>query len=279
MKWGNAFTPDYVNILNRAIRNHVHDLDYFICITDDTSGLDPLIHTLPLPELPLDRSFFSAGAWPKLSLFKRGILPKGYRTIFIDLDMIVCGDINRFFQLTDDFYAIGPTSWNAPSKQPKSFFYKKFKSIRNEKKNAKKNLIISSRGLDASNIQPNTLGSGMFVFDSDSLNYIYEEFMSDPISHQLLYDNEQHFLESRLAQWTPWPPGWIIHYKYSLRQPLFKDLFMHPSPPPEDTSVVAFSGRPRPHELAENFFSSLKEFPHCRIGKVDWVKKYWRENI
>jgi hypothetical protein len=276
MKWGTAFNSDYVNILSYAAKKHIDDLDAFICITDDSSGLNPSVEAQAFPDIPLDESFYKAGAWPKLSLFKKGVLPDGYRTLFIDLDMIICGDLNRFFDLPQDFYAIGPTSWDAPEKKPKSALYTTWKAWRSAKKQAKRNNILTQLGLDAKNIQPNTLGSGIFAFNSGTLPHVYDDFFRDPETNRILYDNEQHFLESRLIQWAPWPPEWVSHYKYNLRQPLLKDLLNHPRPPSKNTSVVAFSGRPRPHELAENYLSSIKEFPHCRVGKVPWVENYWR---
>jgi len=275
MKWGTLFGSDYVNILHNSVKNHVDNLDAFICITDDSLGLSSSIQVQPLPVMPIDKSYYMAGAWPKLGLFKNGVLPDGCRVLFIDLDMIVCGDLNRFFELPQDFYALGPTSWAAPEKKKKSAIYTKWKAWRSSKKQVKHDDLLVKHGLDGKNIQPNTLGSGIFAFNSGSLSHVYDEFIKDPESNRVLYDNEQHFLESRLTDWASWPSEWVSHYKYNLRQPLLKDLFKHPSPPSINTSVVAFSGRPRPHELAENYFSSIKEFPHCRVGKVGWVEDYW----
>lgn len=47
MKWGKAYGGEYVNMLYRAVRDHL-SLDHdFICITDRTDGLDPGITCHP----------------------------------------------------------------------------------------------------------------------------------------------------------------------------------------------------------------------------------------
>ena len=275
MKWGTLFDAKYVNVLFSAVKAHLPSMDDFICITENASGLHADIKAQPIPDMPLDPSYYAAGAWPKLSLFKIGVLPKDSQILFIDLDMMICGDLTRFFELPSAFYACGGSTWGAPPKSPRPAVYVRYKEAREHKKALEAKNEARKLGYDNIDVPPNTMGSQVFTFYGDTLNGVWDNFIADPVKARALHINEQHFLERNLDAWTAWPAGWVIHYKYNLRQPLVKDIWTHPSPPPPTASIVSFSGRPRPHELAERYISSLKEFPHVRFGRVEWFKDYW----
>jgi hypothetical protein len=275
MKWGTLFNATYVNVLFNAVKAHCPSLDQFICITEDATGIHPDVKIQPIPDMPIDASYYAAGAWPKLGLFKRGVLPENSRVLFIDLDMMICGDLDRMFTLPARLYAIGGSSWNAKPKSKRPFWYNAYKAYRNSRK---ENQALQNRkklGLTEQSIPPNTMGSGIFLFDGNSMPWIYDEFAKNPAEARARFTNEQHFFEYLCRGWEPWPPGWVIHYKYSLRQPLGIDWFKQPKAPPAEASVVAFSGRPRPDELTTRCISSLAEFPHMRFGRVKWFEKYW----
>ena len=53
MKWGSAYSADYVNILHRASRAHMERGFRFICLTDDPIGLDDGIEVFPVPDMGL----------------------------------------------------------------------------------------------------------------------------------------------------------------------------------------------------------------------------------
>ena len=87
LKWGNKYGPEYVNILHSRIR-HWHPDWEFVCYTDNTQGLDTGILTQQLPtELGLH------GWWFKIWIFNQ-MLPG--ENIFLDLDMLVAGDLEVF---------------------------------------------------------------------------------------------------------------------------------------------------------------------------------------
>jgi hypothetical protein len=277
MKWGNLFDAKYVNALFSAVKRNTHDLDDFICITEDPSGLNTDIKILPIPDMPIDRTYYLSGAWPKLGLFKSGFLPRNSRILFIDLDMMICGNLNKFFDFKGALCAIGPGSWER-ERNKYGPIYRHYKERRARIKNAKQDEERRILGIEKNIIKPNTLGSGIFCFYGDELQEVYEKFIKNVNLARVMYSNEQHFLEFAVDHYRAWPLGWVVHYKYNLRQPLLVDIFRHPLPPPETASVVAFSGKPRPHELSDSYFSSLKEFPHLRIGKVRWFREYWQNN-
>jgi glycosyltransferase involved in cell wall biosynthesis len=119
LKAGSEYGPEYVNILRDMVSRNL-PLGYpgkFVCLTDDDSGLDKGIETLPLPE-DLERW------WGKLYLFKRGLFPDGSRIVYFDLDTVLIGPLDGIvkykgqFATLKDFYQpkrLGPAvmMWEA----------------------------------------------------------------------------------------------------------------------------------------------------------------------
>lgn len=110
---------EYVNVLRDMVSRNLPEgyPGRFVCVTDDPTGLDAGIETLPLPN-DLEKW------WGKLYLFKRGLFPKGERMVFLDLDTLIVGpldDIVKYdgaFATLNDFYypeRVGPAvmMWEA----------------------------------------------------------------------------------------------------------------------------------------------------------------------
>ena len=118
VKAGTAFGPEYVNILFDMVRRNLPNgyPGRFTCITDDGRGLDPMIH---VEQLPADLERW----WGKLYMFKRGLFPDGARCVFMDLDTVIVGKLDRLaayrgqFATLRDFYhrRLGPAviAWEA----------------------------------------------------------------------------------------------------------------------------------------------------------------------
>lgn len=102
LKWGNKYSSEYVNKLyNMVKRNISYDFN-FICFTEDSSGLDSNIKTLPLLDKKLN------GWWNKLWLFSSQVANQlNYEpTLYLDLDIILVDNIDCFFDIKKDFVII-----------------------------------------------------------------------------------------------------------------------------------------------------------------------------
>ena len=87
IKWGTKYPPEYVNHLARAVRRHLTLPHRFVCLTDDPRGIDADVETKPLAEeLP--------GWWNKLALFQPRVHDLEGTLLFIDLDMVVVGNLD-----------------------------------------------------------------------------------------------------------------------------------------------------------------------------------------
>ena len=100
LKWGDKYSPQYVNILyNMCKRNCTVDYD-FVCLTENSHGLKSEIIVKPLPKIPLH------GWWMKPYVFARENNFTG-EVLFLDLDLIVYKNIDKlWFHNTSDFLII-----------------------------------------------------------------------------------------------------------------------------------------------------------------------------
>ncbi len=101
---GEAFSPAYVSNLYDMVRRNLEEgfSGRFVCFTDQPEEF-PGVETAPLPyDLP--------GWWSKLALFRDGLFPKGDRVLFLDLDTLITGPIDKLasydgpFAILRDFY-------------------------------------------------------------------------------------------------------------------------------------------------------------------------------
>ena len=79
MRWGALYPPGYVNVLYSGVKRHLDPPFRFVCLTNETEGLDPGIETFPIPDLGFADYHWKSGAWPKLSVFLEDLYVKYYR--------------------------------------------------------------------------------------------------------------------------------------------------------------------------------------------------------
>lgn len=89
LKHGTKYGPEYVNkLFNMTERNCTLPHD-FVCLTDDPSGLDPRIKTIPLPSN-------LQGWWCKPYMYSKD-LPINGTILYMDLDVVIAGNIDKLF--------------------------------------------------------------------------------------------------------------------------------------------------------------------------------------
>ena len=97
LKHGNKYSAEYVNILAYRLRLTTPDIDSIVCYTDNPDGIELHlgIEVLPLPVL--DEPLW--GWWWKPYILAHH--PAG-ENIFVDLDMLICGDMSVFCPTNTD---------------------------------------------------------------------------------------------------------------------------------------------------------------------------------
>jgi hypothetical protein len=110
MKWGKKYGPEYVNRLHSMTSRHLTLPHRFVCLTDDRTGLNAGIETFPIPSLELPAGAPERG-WTKLVSFSPALTAPGGPelqgdVLFLDLDIVIVGNMDSFFEQPGDFLII-----------------------------------------------------------------------------------------------------------------------------------------------------------------------------
>ncbi len=96
------FTPAHVNGICEIIRRKSSTPVRFVCVCDDARGLDPDIIAKPFPDygVPFE-VLIRPGYLAKIAIFDASVLQVGLKTVFLDLDTAILGDITAMTDLLD----------------------------------------------------------------------------------------------------------------------------------------------------------------------------------
>ena len=243
MKWGTLYPASYVNVLYTACRANITGDFKFVCLTEDAEGLDSAIISYPIPDLDLESFHWKKGGWPKLAVFTQDFFGLKGRALFIDLDTVITGSLDPFFDYnTPKMVAIdtGPT-W----------------------------------GVGAPDATP-LAGTGIFTFDLGAHSEVLDHFMANRDAVVAQHRIEQIYVQSMVHDMAFWPADWVLSFKYHLRQPALVGLVKSPPNPKPENRVIAFHGEPRPIDLVNGGLWGIG--PHWGLGRVKWMVDYWRRH-
>lgn len=241
MKWGTLYSAEYVNVLYQACRANITGEFRFVCLTDDSKDLLPGIDVFPIPDIGLDSWHYFNGAWPKIVVFDHRLYDLSGRVLFIDLDSVICGNLDEMFELKGSLVAIDSQPWKGKPGSPRTM-------------------------------------SSVFAFDAGEMGWVVDRLRSDRDALVAKYHIEQDYLHGEVPGIQYWPQSWVISFKYHLRQPLIVDRFLEPKAPPAGTKILAFHGRPRPIDLIHPPAGNWDRFPHYGSGAVSWMQTYWQQH-
>jgi hypothetical protein len=240
LKWGNRYGPHYVNALYKAVQRHLYRPFEFHCCTDDDSGLEAGIKIIPFPENPgIQRG------WPdilvKLMLLRDGFGGLQGPTLFLDLDVLITGDIDRFFDYKPGEYCIihNWVNW--------------------------RKALLGRR--------PAVGNSSVFRFDAGRSNAVYETFLAEmaQAEDRNSFNTEQAFLTHAMGKVNWWPEEWVRSYKWNCR-PFFPLNYVKTPRLPDGCRILVFHGRPDPDEALRGFRGRK---PHHYLRPAPWIADYW----
>ncbi len=213
MKWGEKFGAEDVNRLYRMVRRNLDAPPHMLCLTDRPEGIDPRVHCLPLPPVPVVGERDDRG-WRKLGLFSEALAETiDGEVLYLDLDIAVAASLEPFFEQPGEFLII---------KDYKPWRYRhRFSG-----------------------------NSSVFRFRVGSLGGLLQDLRERGESVRRDFRDEQEFLSDhvrRLGLLDYWPSGWCVSFKHDCVRPLPFGLWQPPALP-EGAKVVIFHGRPKPDE-------------------------------
>ena len=99
LKWGDKYSPKYVNRLHSMIKKHCTIEHEFVCFTENPKGIDENIKTMSLPKIR------TQGWWFK-PMFVGNELGLRGTLLFIDLDVIIFNNIDKLFKHNPEKFMI-----------------------------------------------------------------------------------------------------------------------------------------------------------------------------
>lgn len=248
MKWGDLYGSDYVNRLYRGVARHLSRPHQFVCFTDDTRGLEEGIVTYPLPELGLPPGQGDT-RWRKLGLFASPLFDLHGTALFLDLDLVIVGDLDVFFEDDAPFRIIRDDSL--------------FRAKPLRRLNPKRDAFLSTVG-----------NSSVFRFEIGAHSYILDRFVEDPGAALAGFEISQQFQTAQLAQHghlAYWPEDWCVSFKNQCVPHGLASYVTDPSLP-DGARIVVFAGNPKMSDALNGKGGKW----YRRIGDVRWLNAAWR---
>jgi len=245
IKWGTKYPAYYVNRLYNGVRRHLQGDLRFICMTDDPTGIQPGVETIPIPNEPYAESVRlelltskRQGAFGKISLFKPGLFSGKGAILGFDLDVVITGTLDELFE-------------HAPGRV----------CMRHD-------WLAIRRG------RPDGHGS-VFRFDPDLHGFLYNEFARDTVNLMRESKHSEQKYTSMLAQrnnqFAYFPGEWIASFKRDAMRTFPLNHLMSPARP-RAARVVCFHGRPKMEEAVSGYSQGpLRTARPCGWLKDEWV--------
>ena len=221
MKWGNRYDPKYVNILKRMVTRHLSLPHRFVCLTDDSKGVDKDIETLPIPSLGLPDDIPERG-WNKLVTFRQNVGDLQGPTLFLDLDVAILDNIDCFFEHPGDYCII--KNWPPPYRETGNSSVYRFE-------------IGASPHIHERFVQEHGQIRKEFRNDQEYLTHAMKE------SGAFAY----------------WPDSWCCSYKRHCIPSGLMCYFKSPEKP-SNTKIIVFHGTPKPDEAIAGYRGSLRRY-------------------
>ncbi|MBP1805743.1 glycosyl transferase [Rubellimicrobium aerolatum] len=261
IRWGRKYGPEYLNRLYGMVARHTTPPFEFWCLTDDATGVRPEVRCLPLPPMGCEMPRNTYGVWGKSRLWLPDLGGPVGPVLFIDLDVVVTGSLDGFFEVGSPDDVILARNPNTPLEK---------------------------------------LGqTSIFRFPVGKLAPLRERFLADPQGVADEYRFEQRFVTRNAPGGVSfWPKGWVAVFKWHCIPPFPLNYVQAPRLP-EEARVVIFPGPLNPPDaiagryrdsvpatapldhLAKGLRGERREglVKHLRhyVRPAPWVAEHWRE--
>ena len=228
LKWGDYYGPEYVNRLYSGVKQNLSRPFRFVCVTDCAEGLAEGIEAIPFPPPPAGWTREWPHIFVKLNVFKNGFADLEGTTLFLDIDQIITGDLDRFFDYEPGKFCI-IHNWI-------EFRKRIFRRI------------------------PKIGNSSCFRFEAGKMNHVYEKFVAEmeQALDRRMFNTEQAFMTYAvgLKNISWWPANWIKSFKRSCQRIFPLNLILPPKK--ADACIICFHGKPNPPQAIAGYRSTRK---------------------
>jgi hypothetical protein len=238
MKWGTRYGPEYVNTLFSMVSRNTKRPLRFVCFTDSTLGVDPRIECQKLPEITVDAKT-GVLPWRKISLWQENVGGLSGNVLFLDVDVIITGSIDSFFDYKPEQPYCVIDNWTQPGK--------------------------------------NIGNTSVYRFKVGCAPHLYTQLQQNLAEVRSKYPNSQTYIAREIGlPLTFWPQDWCLSFKHSLI-PSWPLNFFVPPRLPEDCRVVCFTGKPDPHEAVLGqwpapWYKKIRKY----FRPAPWIAQNWQ---
>ena len=242
IKWGAKYGPHFVNKLYGGVKRNLRRDFRFVCFTDDSDGIRDEVETYPLPQVNR-RAVGKFRNGKKQGLFQSGIGDLEGPCLYFDLDVIIVGSIDCFFDYLPTKFCICK-EWLPPNKI----------------------LLHKLKG------EPIGANSSVFRFEANTMQFIVDRLDAEPEITKR-FQLEQRWLSyiaNDIINW--WPRHWVKSFKH--RQPVYPLSFLLPPKLPRGCRVMAFNGPLLPSDAVNG---RISRSPRQVCRPAPWAAKHWVE--
>lgn len=200
MKWGDKYPAEYVDKLYGMVARHVTPPFRFVCMTDRSEGIRPEVECLPCPTVPVPPPHNNRG-WRKVSLWNDSLPGMDGDWLYLDLDVVVTGTLDGFFEYAPQLSYIVMQNWTQPGK-----------GIGN---------------------------TSVFRFRVGSHPYLLHELVAHHDELIPRYRNSQTYISRTVKDIAFWPDEWCILFKTHCIPPMPQRWWKPPSFPPLRASSLS----------------------------------------
>ena len=244
IKWGNKYTPEYVNNLYRMVEKNYTEPFTFTCYTDDTEGL--VCNTHPIPDDGVLHPNYWFGkekyCWDRskfLVFNSKEWLGYEGSWCYFDLDVVIQNNIDEIYDL---------------AKRPRIIH------VQWQPENQKhERLFIDMRGT--------FYNSSMMLWDDEQTKHIYYDvFMEEEMVFTTFYKGSDNYHYWRQRDfWKNIPYDWVYSYNRGMKYPNDIEPFKYRP----DAKVCLFNTdlTPDPRAKKQVKFEDLKDKELLRLWR------------
>lgn len=249
LKWGTPYPAEYVNVLQRAVKDHLSFPHRFVCITDTPDGLGSDVEVLPLPDIPIERAKWNTGYWPKLAVFKAGMFADEAIVLYLDVDILIDQSLDELVMLIDrkkglriirewnpDIWRVVPVEW-----------------------------------------RPDRGGNGSVIgFIAGEQTHLWGDFEADPLKIDREFLIDQQYIASQAQNSRYWPDGWCASFRRMCVPHWPLNLIRAEIRKAVNAKIYVFHGIPNPTDMiADGNYRWGTKWRYGN-GPVVWVQDYWK---
>ena len=262
MKWGTAYSAKDVNILYAMVARNLTGDFQVTCFTDDATGIRTEVNCLPLPPLGCEIPTDVPGKWPKVALWTKDLAGMTGVALFIDLDSVIVGNIDSYFEYGNSEDVITARNW------------------------------LNRLGKSAQ--------TSVFRFPIGGHSYMLENLQANSATVSRKFQYEQNYVTHNIRGGVKfWPEPWTRHFRVHCMG-FWPLRYLRPPILPRDAKIITFPGLPGPADALHGRWTETSEIrtpcQHLRwvwqqflagnrwrrhlsryLRKTAWIATHWRE--